>query len=1137
MKSNLLIFRLLMYSSCTLVIQILFCSFLLAAGPGSAQGLIKSVKDVKISATFDNQNILAVFEEIQDKTDFQFVYDSDDLGKGIIITASYSNKSVYDILLDISRSTNLSFKQVNQNLNVRWKEKTQKKDLEIEIDQEIIVKGKVRDENGEGMIGVTVQVRGTLIGTVTDIDGNYKVNVPDENAVLVYSFVGYKPSEIRVGNQSVINVDLELDVQALEEVVVIGYGTQTKRNLSSSVTSVDVEKINPATMNSFEGGLQGIAAGVQVTTSSALGGSAIRVRIRGTSSASANSEPLYVIDGIPVESGEISTSQPGSGISEWNLQQAANTNVLASLNPADIESIEILKDAAAAAIYGSRGANGVVLITTKNGKSGDTKISVDASFGLSTATNKIGLLNSEEYIALAKKAWFNSGNDIEDFWSESGVLVDGLTQEEAENTDTDWVDETLQIGKVQNYNISISGGNEKTTFFISANIKDQSTILRGNKYQRFGTRLNIDHQLSERFKVGGKMMLTHVDDEQVPTAWAGGVSNVSEMLPIWPVRKADGSYFNLTDEHPVAGVDLREINLSSNQIFGNWFFEADIVEGLSFRTELGTNLLFNNDFHFRDGRITDHGRTVSSTVSGQNVSWNLKNILNYKRTFGDHNFDFLAATDMQSFKSTTNFVFGDTFINTSLTRPQDAAIINASVSDTEYAFLSFISRVNYNFNEKYILSASMRADGSSRFGSDNRWGYFPAISGGWIISDENLFSPIKNMVNFLKLRASYGLVGNAEIGDFSHITTFNTTNYDGNTGVVIGNIGDDNLGWETTAQLNLGLTWEIFDGRISGEFDYYEKTTTDLLLPFPVSQMTGVSTITRNVGELSNKGFDVMLNTLNYADNDFSWETNFTLNYNKNEVVSLGDEQIEEGLSTTSGLSSTSIFPGHPVGVLEGVIWEGVDPATGEDTYLDSEGNTLSISQIIAEYKSFDNFVNEHREPIGNPWPKFTGGLDNRFTYKNFYANFLWTFATGQELLDGSLKPLRVPFGGDKKNPDRAILNAWDSPGDIASVSQLTIDNVLWPNTTEFLFRTDFLRLRNVTVGYRFNFNDSFINSLNVYTTLTNALTFTKAPDSFWDPEFTGVVQSRSANNIGAGSTFKQTPQAKTILFGVTVDF
>ena len=1125
----------LIYGACLLIC--LFQGVVLAEGNFSSQYLgFASIKNVKISITLKDDDIRSTFKKIENLTPFVFAYDEKDIVVNRFFNESYIDQSVYSVLVDLAKKSNLNFRQINQSINVQKPTTGQQREPVISK-QERTVSGIVFDEYNEGLPGANVVIKGTSMGTITDFEGNYRLNIPDENITLVFSAIGYTDQEILIGARSVIDVSMKVDVKELEEVVVMGYGTQIKRKMTSSVSRVDVGKLNSAATNSFEGGLQGIVSGVQVTTSSALGGSAIRVRIRGTSSVSANSEPLYVIDGIPIESGEISTSQPGGGIQEWNLQQAANTNVLASLNPADIESMEVLKDAAAAAIYGSRGANGVVLITTKNGKAGETKVSVSGSFGLSKATHRIDLLNTEQYLILAKRAWYNSGFDVADFWSNSGVLVDGLTQEEAERTDTDWVDQVLQVGKVADYNVSISGGSEKTTFYLSANVKDQTTILKGNKYQRFGTRLNIDHQINEKISVGGRLMLTYIDDKQVPTNWAGGASNVSEMLPIWPVRKEDGSYFNISDEHPVAGNDLRTIHLKSNQILGNWYLKYKIIDGLSLRAELGSNLLFNDDFHFREGQITTHGRSVSSTVNGKRIGYNWKNILNYTKAIDQHSIDLLGAAEIQSYSSKLNSVFGDTFINSTLTRPQDAAIINASYGESSYSFLSYIGRINYDFAGRYLVSISYRADGSSRFGPENRWGYFPAVSLGWVVSDENFFSPIVNTLNFFKIRLSYGLVGNSEIGDYSYLSTYATSTYDANTGLGLANVGDDKLGWETTSQLNVGISFELLQGRISGELDYYNKTTNDLLLPFPVSQMSGVSLVTKNAGTLTNKGYDMMLSSVNIDVNSFQWSTSVTLNYNENMVTSLGDELIKNGISASQGLGSISIFPGYPVGVNQLVEWAGVDQVTGEDTYLDLEGNILSFSQAIEQYGSFANFSQANRKPMGNPWPKYTGGIENRFSYKKFYGSFLFTFATGQTYEDGYMKALTQPFGGNKLNPPTHMLNAWNSPeGGGANVSQLTTSNVFWEGTSEHLYSTDYLRLRDLTIGYKISTNSSVVKGLDLSLKMVNVLTFTKAPDFFWDPEFTGVVQSRQSNNIGAGGAFKQSPQAKSIILGLVIN-
>ncbi len=1001
--------------------------------------------------------------------------------------------------------------------------------------QKIKVSGTVTDtQTGETLPGVNIVVQGTTAGTTTDSKGNYTIDAPTD-AILIYSFVGYKEKKVEVQARQTIDVQLQKAITTLEEVVAVGYGTQIRKNLSSSISKVKTEDITSVPTSSFEGSLQGQAAGVQVTSSSALAGSAVQVRIRGTSSASANSEPLYVIDGIPVEGGQISSSQPGAEAQVYDLQTAANTNVLASLNPEDIESVEVLKDAAAAAIYGSRGANGVVLITTKSGKAGKTQINASASFGISEVTNRMELLNSEQYIKLAKEAWYNSGNSMENFWDESGILTGGLTKEQALNTNTDWIDEMLQIGQRQEYNISARGGDEKTQFYLSANVKDESTILKGNNYQRLGTRLNIEHQLSNRFRIGTKMMLSHVDDQQVPTSWAGGIGNVTDMLPIWPVRAEDGSYFRAIN-NPVAQTNLRDIHLKSNQLFGNWFLKANIIDGLTFRSEFGANLLYNDDFHYRAAEITYQNRAVSSTVLGNQRSWNWKNILNYVRDINNNHFDILLATEAQNYVRKVNTMVGEGFFNTIQTRPQDASVKHAIYNENEYSFMSYIGRLNYDYNDRYLLSMSLRADGSSRFGEGNRWGYFPAASVGYILSEENYFEGLSKIFNFVKLRASYGIVGNAEIGDYAYYSSFANQPYDGNAGIILNNLGDEDLGWESTQQLDIGLSLEALEGNIRAELDYYHKKTSDLLLPFPVSEMTGVAVITRNVGELSNEGIDVMLGTTNIKTSNFSWETDFTFNYNINKVEKLADE-LGEGLQTSQGLSSVELYEGHPVGTKAMVEWGGVDAATGEDIYIDTDGNQLLYSEVLEQYSSFQNFYDEHKQPMGNPWPEYTGGINNRLKYKDWYMNVQFAYAAGMDFILGEHQRSVAAFGGVKVNPSTDVLDRWRNPGDEATVSELTNQNTIWTPTSEHLESIDYLRLRNLTLGYRFDMKENALfNGINCYVKAINLLTFTNAPDYLWDPEYRGVVQSRTAGNLSTLEHYKTTPQAKMFIIGLKAD-
>lgn len=992
--------------------------------------------------------------------------------------------------------------------------------------QNLVVTGTVTN-NGFPLPGASILVKGTTTGSQSDFNGKYTINAP-KGATLVFSYIGFKTQEIVVGENLTIDVTLLEDAASLDEVVVVGYGTQIRKNLSSSISRVDVAALNAINVQSFDAALQGMAAGVEVRSGSAIAGSAMKVRIRGTTSLSANSEPLYVIDGIPVESGEISTSQPGSTIGNRNLQLAHNTNVLASINPNDIESMEILKDASATAIYGSRGSNGVVLITTKKGKIGKTQVNVSRSSGLSEATHKIDYLNNNEYITLAQEAWFNSGNDIDDFWQNSGVLVDGLTKEEALNTDTNWVDQMLRTGETVNYNISLSGGSEKTRFYTSALLRDDKSIFVGNDYKQYSTRLNLDHTISDRFAIGTRMSLSHVDNKTVPIAWAGGTGTVQNMLPIWPVYKADGTYFNLTSNNPLASVKLREINLRSYQFFGSWFLTTDIVEGLTNRTEFGLNLLSNDDSHFRDGRTLVNGRSTAGAVIGSRKSWNFKNILNYRKDFNGHNVDVLAGFESQRFNGRVNTVIGEDFSNPSLRRPSDAANVVGSFTENEYAFLSYIGRVNYAYKNKYLLSASVRYDGSSRFAQDNRWGLFPAVSIGYNLSEEAYFAPLKKVFNYFKLRVSYGQSGNSEIGDYAYYGSFATDPYDGSSGISRNNIGDEKLGWETTTQLDIGLSFELLDGKIKGEFDYYDKLTSDLLMPYPASALTGVTNYTRNIGEISNKGVEFSLSTTNIESNNFRWETTFNIALNKNEVLKLNDD--------LGDLTVNGIYVGFPVGIIELVEWGGVDPSTGDDIYFDKDGQKLLFSEIIDQYGRFGSFYRDNRRPMGNPWPKFTGGFANKISWKNWYLDCFFTFSYGAEAIVGEQKRSYGAFGRTKYNPTTNILDRWRSPGDITNVSRLTGENPSFQNTTRYLHKVDYIRMRDLTVGYAFNTEQGIFKRINLYAKLTNFLTFTNAPDFYWDPEFSGVVQNRSQNNINTINNDKSAPQAKTMSLGLKID-
>lgn len=1077
-----------------------------------------------VTVHLKNASLNGVLSTIEKQTTYHFSYRNAVIDEKKNISITKSKVPVTTVLDEAFAGRDLEYSIVsNKSIVISEKRKVAGDNVSNRR-----ISGIVKDVNGDPIIGANVTIKGTSIGRVTDADGNFSFEAPI-GATLTVTYIGYLDLNVKISNSSPLHLVMKEDAMVLDEVVAIGYGTQVRKNLSSSISKVKSEHLQNVAAPSFESALQGRAAGVQVTTGSALGGSGVSIRIRGTSSVSASSEPLYVIDGIPMESGAISDRSVGAAAQVWDLQIATPTNVLASLNPNDIESLEVLKDASAAAIYGSRGANGVVLITTKKGKAGKMNVSASASFGISTATRKPKLLNSEQYIELAQEAWTNSGNSLNDFWNKSGVLIDGLTKEQALNTHTDWKDETLRTGITQDYNVSVSGGSEKIVYYVSANMKDEKTILKGNHYQKFSTRMNLESQVNEIFRVGSNLSFSSVKDNQAPTGFAGGVGLVTFALPIWPVYKEDGSYFNFNSNHPLASITERTINLNSNQFIGNWFVKANIFEGLTARTDFGVNLLSNDDFHYKSGKLIWHKRSVSSTVLGRRMSWDWKNVLNYMKALGQHNFDVVLATEMQKSQRHMNTMLGEGFFNTVMTKPQDAETKKAIYLDSGYAFMSYIGRVNYSYNDTYLFSASMRADGSSRFAKSNRWGYFPAVSLGYTVSNESYFKTLKSIVNFLKLRASYGIVGNAEIGDYAYYSSYANTTYNGQTGIKLSNLGDDKLGWEQTAQLDLGVNLELFNSRLSIDFDYYDKRTKDLLIPYPVSVLTGVSRVTRNIGELSNKGFEVSINSVNIQTRGFTWETNLNFAHNKNEVTKLTDGIITD----QSSFGNAQVHLGYPIGTKYRPVWAGVDPATGEDAYLELSGNKLLYSQIIAEYGSFNNYASKNQQPTGNPYPKLTGGFSNNFTFKNWSLGVLFTFATGMDFDLGMQRRSLAAFGSSKYNPYATILDRWQKPGDIATVSKLTTDNINWTQTTETLHRTDYLRLKDVTLGYTFKLKKGLAaKNLNCYIKGVNLLTFTKAPDSYWDPEWTQSGTATEAADADATA-----PQATSLIVGIKVDF
>jgi TonB-linked SusC/RagA family outer membrane protein len=1020
---------------------------------------------------------------------------------------------------------------------------------EISEAKKFSVHGVVKDEAGEVLIAATVMAKKNVgTGAVTDVNGNYRVELPDSNDTLVFSYTGYKTKEEPVQGRTEINVSLMSDMQTMDEVVVVGFGTQKKRFTTGSIAKIKGADIQNATQNTVEGALQGRVSGVQVTQSDGMAGSPVTIRIRGVSSIVASSEPLYVVDGVPIVSGNYSKNDA----STWRLATAHESNALQQLNPSDIESIEILKDASAAAIYGSRGANGVVLITTKKGKEGKTQFNAGYQSGFSKETNRINLLNGSDYLQLAKEAWTNSyndaladddpnnnnafdiSNDYAKFWE--SILPEGLSREKAEQTNTDWIDYTLRNGFFQEMNLSAAGGNDKTLFYLGGTYRDEKGIFVGNDFKRYNGRINVDHNPTSFLSLGARAAFTVTDNDIIPISWAGGLGMAqSQALPFWPVYNEDGTFFNAQSGRNVAAeLANTEMNQKGSSILGNVYAQLKLLRHFTVRAEFGVNNVYKNEFYYRSAVILPDA--IATSVLSESTNWNINNTITYAQNFGKHAIDFLAGMNATRNHYLTNIINGENFPNPSLKNPENAAFKTASIGTTQFSFLSFLSRLNYRFNDKYLLSLSVRRDGSSRFGQGNRWGTFPALSLGWIVSEEEFLKNLKTLT-FLKLRATYGETGNAEIGNFEYYGSYATNNYVDMPGITVQEIDNPGLGWEATRQYDVGLDFGIWDGRIEGGFDFYLKQTTNLLTEIDVSALSGVTRVTSNIGSLENKGFDFSLTSHNLIGK-LKWETSFNFSYNTNVITDLGGRDFIPGQNF--GLGAVGL--GYPVGARFLVEWAGIasddmslsvtDPESGNQYEIQVKGGD---ELFINQFGELTNIYSPNDQVFyGNLNPKWTGGLTNTFFYQNFDLSVLATFATGHDL---SNEEQRYQYGGIGYGWTMLEdgINRWNQPGDIATTQRLT-----WAASnrnyvsSRTISKADFARLRDVTIGYNFPkilMQKWKIGNIRLYAKGSNLATLTKYKG--WDPEY----NRDGAGNVGQGSSWLPSPQAKSVSFGLNVTF
>ena len=1045
--------------------------------------------DIKVS----NVSLEQLFKEIQHKSEYIFFY-RDDVWN-YKVTLELKKSPVSAILDQALLHTNLTYKIAERQIVIMSKKDKMSLNM-ANIQQEREITGTVVDSSGTPLLGASVIIKGTSQGTATDFDGNFKITVPNDSSMLVVTYIGYKDQEVSVVGLSHVNVTMVADNNALEEIVVIGYGTEKKSLVSDAVSTISAKQIKDLPVPSVDGLLQGQAAGVQVNQNSGTPGGEMSVRIRGLTSISGSSQPLYIIDGIPVTTGDYAQiGYSGQG-----------SSALTDLNPNNIESISILKDASATAIYGARGSNGIVLITTKRGKQQETSIGVNIYTGMQRAWNKLDMLNARE--------WKEYRNDL----TNSTVFTE---DEINDNTiDTDWQDVIFRVAPINSYGISATGGSEKTKFFMSGTYLQQEGILIGTDYDRFNFRANVDHQLSDKVKIGTSIGLSyaHTDRVESDQTLHGPLPNGISTPAIYPVYNPDGSY---NQEGPYSNpVSIANEAINENFSYrtnSNVFLDWTILDDLTFSSKLGVDFLdfrehaFESTKTIQGAKYNGLGFETYSNIS--NIVSN--NLLEYNKRLNKHKIGALLGYSFEKRNYRSSFIRGQDFADDDLEYINSAATIaSASASASDEGLRSYFGRLNYNFSDKYILTMTGRFDSSSKFGSNNKTGFFPAASMAWRASQEEFFKDIDFLSN-LKFRVSYGLTGNDDISPFLFSELYGNTSYGGSPAIYPSNIPNPDLKWESTAQLNIGLNLGFFDDRITLTADYYDKQTNDLLLSRPLPNSSGFSSITENVGKVENKGIELTVSTQNFTG-EFTWNTRFNIAGNRNKVLELYNHQPIDDI----GRGSNRIMEGQPIGVFYSYHSLGVDPSTGDIVYEDTN--------IDGEITSADRTI------IGNPQPDFVGGLTNNFSYKNFdFAVFL-QFSYGNDVFNGSRLFLESLQGGD--NQVEAVTRRWRQPGDVTDIPRATTDPVAAAQnkrvSSRFLEDGSYLRFKNVTLGYTLdqkNMGNRFFDSLRIYLSAQNLFTFTNY--SGLDPE----VNYRGDDNSVIGTDFFTYPQAQTFTLGLNL--
>jgi TonB-linked SusC/RagA family outer membrane protein len=1104
-----------------------------------------------ISLRLEKVTLVEFFRAVEKNSNLRFSYIDENIDNQKDVSVNTSNENVELVIQRVLNSKGYTYKRTGNTIAVL---KTSKS----EITPSKKITGLVTDEKGDPIIGASVVVRGSDTGTITNIDGIFTLEVQNQS-LLTVSYIGYIREQVRVGTANQYRIVLIEDTKLLEEVVVVGYGVQNRRDISTSISQVKGDQLVDIPVSDFRQGMVGKMTGVQVLQTSGDPEGAVRIRVRGISSATAGNEPLYIVDGIPVERG------------------------FANMNNNDIESVEVLKDASSAAIYGSRGSNGVIIITTKQGKSEKLSVKYDALFGTQNISKKLPLMNAYQFAEAARDGHTNSyldevptgsANDPNSVRPQSYHRIPPelfpYLLGETGLVDTDWQDEIFRTAQTTSHNLSLSGKGKNIRYFVSGNYMLNEGIVIESDFEKIGLRLNLDGNY-DKFKFGVNFAPSYSKSNRVdasgPYTGGGIVQSALAMPPVWPVYNPDGTYnfqgngyWRIGNDYqhneilnPVALAKLQSDVVDRYATVGKIYGEYEIIKGLTFNTSIGGDFYGSHNDTYRSSELPLIGRAfydkpsnpVGYSSSSFYFNWLIENKLNYNTNIGDkHNINAILVQSAQKETFKSNNVTATDYPNDYIQSITAGTVTTGNSNIEEWALASYLARVQYSYEGKYMASAAIRADGSSRFGKNNRWGYFPSASAAWRISDEPFLVNTKSFLDDLKLRASYGVTGNFQIGNYEHLPTMAFDNYilgtgDGNlfTGYSPDKPKNDDLSWEKTRMVNVGVDVQLFKGLLGVTLELYNSNTTDMLLNVPIPHTAGQSTARMNIGKVNNKGIEILLTSTKNITADLKYNASANFSKNINEVKALGPGNTP--IIATGGVNHAYYITqvGSPIGSYYLLVKDGVFMNADELKLYPHFANTRPGDfRFVDVDKDGILDVDKDRMIVGNYMPDFTYGFNGTLSYKNLDLGVVLQGVYGNEILNLNRRYIDNIEGNT--NGTIIGLDRWISPEQPGN-GQVNRSN---RKQTGFNTRTStwhiedgsYLRLQNVTLGYTLPKNLTrrlAMEKLRVYMSGQNLFTWTNYTG--YNPE----VNIRPTNALTPGEDYGTYPLARVLTLGLNISF